>query len=471
MSHSITSTPGLIQFFSLCLFFVLFVLFVLKKRPAHSEILKSTPMGIGRKLIPICLIVILIASGNGHAAVLWEDEEEQQKLELNTALKWTSLLSREPDDPVLFPDRNAAVGLFRARFDVKYADAPLLDANFAYEHQMRGQTGGAASIGGNILPAGGKPFFRLTDLDWRVSRSGETFEWRHEIDRTLVSLHPSWGEVTIGRQAVGLGRGRLFSAVDMFAPFSPTEVDREWRRGVDGARAEYRLSDKTSVEGIGVFGTSWDESALLGRARGYVGPVDGELIFGKRGEDLLGAVVTSAAVLDAEVHAEAAFFDVPEDQPDGGFLGDDRLVAKAVFGASYTFNVGNGLTLLGEYHYSGFGIEDAEDAEDATRLLATDATLQERFLRGDTQTLGRHNLGFQASYPVNETVNAAFLTLTSARDGSGLLSPSVTWDARRNVTFLASAFAPWGPRPSGGALRSEYGGTPWSLFLQMNVYF
>jgi hypothetical protein len=413
-------------------------------------------------------LLAFLCAGKGHAAALWEDEEGQRKLELTTALKWTGLISRAPGDPVLFPDRNAVTGLFRARLDLKYAHAPLLDANIAYEHRMQGQSQGVSAIGRNILPDSGEAFFRLTQLDWQVIEEGESFLWRHEIDRALVSLHPGWGEITVGRQAIGLGRGRLFSAVDMFAPFSPTEVDREWRRGVDAARAEYRLSDRSSVEGIGVFGTSWDESALLGRVRGFVGPVDGELMFGKRGEDLLAAVVSSAAVFGAAVHAETALFNVPEDQPDGGLFGNDRLVAKAVFGASYTFNVGNGLTLLGEYHYSGFGIADAEDA---IRLLAADETLQQRFLRGDTQTLLRHNLGLQASYPVNETITAAVLCLISAEDGSGLVTPSVVWDVRPNVTFLASAFAPWGPGPSGGVLHSEYGGTPWSLFLQMNVYF
>lgn len=423
---------------------------------------------IGLKLISICLIASLFAPNIGHAAELWQDRETQAKLDLNTALKWTGLFSHTPDDPALFPDSNTAIGLFRARFDLKYEKAPFLDANFAYEHQMRGQSSAAAGIGGNILPSSGKAFFRLTQLDWQISRSGDSFEWRHEIDRTLVSMHPSWGEATIGRQAIGLGRGRLFSAVDMFAPFSPTEVDREWRRGVDAARIEYRLSDRSSVEGIGAFGTSWDESALLGRARGYVGPVDGEIIFGKRGEDVMGGVVSSAAVLNAEVHGEAALFSVPEKQPDGGLFGNDRLVGKAVLGASYTFSIGNGLTLLGEYHYSGFGFTDAKEA---IPILATDKTLQERFLRGDTQTLGRSNLGLQASYPVNDLLTASFLTLISAQDGSGLLSPSVVWDMRRDVTFLASAFAPWGLRPSGGVLQSDYGGTPWSLFLQMNVYF
>jgi hypothetical protein len=423
---------------------------------------------IGRTLVLMCMIAAFYPANIGHGAVLWEDEESQRILELNTSLKWTSLVSRAPDDPLLFPERNAAVGLFRGRFDLKYAQVPFLDANFGYEHRMRAQTQDAGGIGGRILSSGGKAFFRLTQLDRQISRRDDTFLWEHEIDRALIGLHPGWGEITVGRQAVGLGRGRLFSAVDMFAPFSPTEVDREWRRGVDGARIEYRPAETFSVEGIAIFGESWDESALLGRARGYLGSVDGEVIFGKRGEDLLAAVITSAAVFGAAVHAEAAIFDVPEEQPDGGLFGKAGLVGKALLGASYNFDVGNGLTLLGEYHYSGFGIKDAEDA---IRILSVDTALQKRFLRGDTQTLGRHNLGFQASYPVNNAVTAGVLILTSARDGSGLLSPSVVWDIRRNVTFLSSAFVSWGSRPSGGVLQSEYGGTPWSLFLQVNAYF
>jgi hypothetical protein len=63
----------------------------------------STSPRLGRKLALICLIAALSAAGTGHAALLWEDEEEQQKLELNTALKWTGLFSHAPDDPFSFP--------------------------------------------------------------------------------------------------------------------------------------------------------------------------------------------------------------------------------------------------------------------------------------------------------------------------------------------------------------------------------
>ena len=175
----------------------------------------------------------------------------------------------------------------------------------------------------------------------------------------------------------------------------------------------------------------------------------------------------SAAVWDAEVHLELAVFDTPEAQPDGGLFGKEDLVGKGVFGASYTFDVGNGLTLLGEYHYSGFGVKNIENA--VSRL--TDPAFQERYLRGDTQILGRHAIGLQLAYPINHTWTGALLALQSPVDGSGVVAPSLNWDFAENVSLVASGFIPWGEQPSDGRLTSEYGATPTSLFLQLNMYF
>jgi hypothetical protein len=280
-------------------------------------------------------------------------------------------------------------------------------------------------------------------------------------------LHPRWGEFTIGRQAIGLGRGVVFSAVDLFAPFSPLEVDREWRRGVDAIRVERRLTQTSSGELLSAFGRDWKNSALIGRARGYVGHADGELIFGKRAEDSLIGGTVSATVFNAEVHFELALFDTPEVQPEGGFLGNDHLVGKSVVGSSYTFDVGSGLTLLGEYHYSGFGVKEIENA--FARLA--NPVYQKRFIRGDTQILGRHALAGQLSYPFQDLWTGSFLVLQSPVDGSGLVAPSVSWDAAQNILFVASGFVPWGSEPVNGQLQSEYGATPASLFFQLNYYF
>jgi hypothetical protein len=399
---------------------------------------------------------------------LWSDEEGERKISLDTALKASTLASRAPDDPVLFPERCSAIGLFRLRLGLSVVPAKWVNGEIAYEHRARLVTEDAGTgAGGGILPSEADAPYRLTQLDWKLAEHEDTFLYRHEVDRALIALHPAWGEVTMGRQAIGLGRGVLFGAVDVFAPFSPLEVDREWRRGVDGIRIEYRATDTSSVEFLGAFGTSWDDAALLGRARGYLGDVDGALIIGKRAEDIMYAGTLSGALFDAEIHLELALFRTRKDHPDGGLFGEDDLIGKAVLGGSYTFDVGDGLTVLAEYHYSGFGLEDVKDA--AERFM--DSDFRERYLRGDTQILGQHALAIQLSYPITDEWNSSLLVFQSPVDGSGLAAPSLHWDVAQNFSLIVSGYVPWGARPSRGQLRSEYGATPLGLFLQLNLYF
>ena len=388
--------------------------------------------------------------------------------DLDYALKFTALGSRAPEDELLYPDRSSAVGLARVRFNLTGEYGELLNAELAYEHYGRFVTDDAGELAGaGILPSQAEAPYRASQWDWEIDGDDAEWSWRHEIDRAFVAVHPAWGEVAVGRQAIGLGRGALFGAIDIFAPFSPTEVDREWRRGVDAGRLEYRVSDTASAEVMGAFGEESDESAVLGRVRGYWGDVDAELVAGRRGEDDMYGGSLSAAVGDSEVHAEAALFETPEDQPDGGLFGESNIVGKAVVGASYTFDVGDGLTVLGEYHYSGFGMDDIESA--ATQF--TNDVFLTRYMRGDTQILGRHALAVQITYPFVETVTGSMLVMQSPEDGSGLAAPSLVWDAAASTSVVLSGLVPWGDEPVGGELRSEYGGTPASLTLQLSVYY
>jgi len=415
---------------------------------------------------PWFVLLVVVAPRCLTAVELWS-HEKGSKGDLDVAGKVTSLASHAPSDPILFPDTFSRTTLARLRLGLDVRHSDWMDSEFAYEQRARWLSGGSGlGAGGSVLPAEAPAPFRITQLDWEITADDDS-SYRHEIDRGLVALHPAWGDVTIGRQAIGLGRGTLFSAVDVFSPFSPLEVDREWRRGVDAFRAEYRLSTTSSAESIAAFGETWEQSAWLGRVRGYLGDIDGALIIGKRAEDFMVGTTFSAVVGEAEVHGELAVFDTPEAQPDGTLWGGDHLATKAVLGSSYTFNVGNGLTLLGEYHYSDFGVKDAEDA----LLRLQDPDFQRRYLRGDTQILGREALAAQLSYPFNESINGGFLVLTNPTDGSGVVSPSLRLDLDRNITLTTNLFVPWGTEPKYGQLRSEYGASPASLFIQAAIYY
>jgi hypothetical protein len=423
-----------------------------------------------RQLFAGLLAVIVLGLLNipAHAFEIWSDKEGERTVGLDVSGKWSSLTSHAPDDTMLYPKRDTWTELFRLRLGLNVQYYDWLSGELAYEQRAKwlsDKAGGSA--GGGILPSEAEAPFRIRQLDSEITEAKEVFFYRHEIDRAVAAFHLDWGEATLGRQAIGLGRGTLFSAVDVFAPFSPLEIDREWRRGVDAVRIEGHISDTSSVELIGAFGPTWEKSALLGRARGYFGNIDAELIFGKRAKDTMLGGTVSGTIGDAEAHAELAFFNTPETQPDGGLAGNDHQVGKLVAGGSYTFNIGNGLTILGEYHYSGFGVKDIDDA--TSRLLSSD--FLERFLRGDSQILGRQALAIQATYPFSHVWSGALLVLQSPADGSGVLSPSLTWDFSDNASLVGSIFVPWGDEPSAGTIRSEFGGTPLSLFLQLRVYY
>jgi len=432
-----------------------------------SRGVKQTALCItGPRLAALCLVATVGQSA--VAADLWSTADGTRALSLETSLKASVLGSWAPDDPLFYPDRRTGTGLGRVRLTLGGRWGQRFTTEVAYEHRARWLSNptGAGEGGGGILPPTVPATFRVGQLDWRVN-DGDTVGWHHELDRALVAWHPPWGEVTAGRQAIGMGRGVLFSAVDLFAPFSPTEADREWRRGIDAIRTEYRVAETTSVEMIAAFGTNRGESAFLGRVRGYLGSIDGEIIVGRRGRDEMIALVSSCTVAGAELHAETALFHIPEVWPGGGLFGNDHLVGKAVVGGSYTLDVGNGLTLIAEYHYSGFGLDSIEDA--AQRIA--DPEYQARFLRGDTQTLGQHTVGLQCSYSLGDSWRGAVLALQSPVDGSGLLAPTLVWDMAQNVSVVASVYLPWGDRPTNGTFRSEYGATPRGLFLQCSVYY
>ncbi len=380
--------------------------------------------------------------------------------DLSAALKGSLIVSRAPDAPMLFPERDAATSLWRLRLSPELKLGEHISITGAYEHRIRNAAADSA-VGLAVLPAEAPAPYRLTQLDWEIA-SGTAFAWHHEIDRLAVSGHFERLEVTAGRQAIGWGRGVLFSAVDLFAPFTVLEADREWRRGVDALRAEVSFTDKISADAVGAFGPSIDESVFAARARGYRGDVDLELIGGWRARDLMGGVTSSMAVRGAEVHGELALFRAPEPLPAGGQLGD-RGAVKAVIGGSYQFDVGHGLAVFLEYHYSGFG---APEASDVIALLA-EPSFRTRLERGDTQILGRHAITASATYEVSPELTTGLRWIQSPRDGSGILIPTANATLGDRLVIQTALYLPWGKAPVDLTLKSEYGTAALTGYVQV----
>lgn len=368
---------------------------------------------------------------------------------------------------LLAPEEDPATSLWRARLVLAaWLDAPELRGELAYEQRMRLEPAGEGTAGEVLLPSEVPAPFRIRQLDAVIADEPPRYSYRHELDRAFLRARAGALEATVGRQAMGLGRGVIFSGVDVLAPFSLLEIDREWRRGVDAARLELKVSDHASVDVVGAAGESWDESVLLGRARGYLGEVDGEIVLGKRAADGMLGATASALVGGAEIHGELVVFDTP-DAFGPRLFGRRDLVPKALAGGSYTVDVGSGLTLWAEYLYSGFG---GNDMRDIVRRFAQPAYVA-RLARGDLQTLGRHAGALRAAYAPTDTASVSATWLASLSDGSGVLAPSLVWTLSDQASVTVAAFVPYGAGPDAlGIPRSEYGGATAAGFLQLALY-
>ncbi len=410
-----------------------------------------------RYLVTLALQVTLPWTAAAQDAV----PDSPVSLTWRTSLKVGALLARAPQAPELFPDRSSTDTLWRIRTEPVATIGPRATVNIAYEQRIWWGSASGNTLTTTILPSSAPAPFRVTALDWSISDSSH-HTWEHEIDRLNVRVRLPRADLTIGRQAIGWGRGVMFGAVDLFAPFSPLEADREWRRGVDAVHADVKLTDHSSVDVVAAAGRRWSDSAIAARARGYAGSIDVELMAGRRGRDVFGGAATSAAIGDAAVHGEAALFAVPSVAAEGR-----EAVWKVVAGGSYRFPLGSGLLAYAEYHYSGFG---AVRPAEILPLLST-PSFQGRYLRGDTQILSRHAVALTGSYEQSPDLGWSGQWVFNPADGSGIIAPGFTFTLRDDASVGGHAYFPYGRTPIGTLLRSEYGSAPLAAFLQLRLYF
>jgi hypothetical protein len=409
-------------------------------------------------------LLFLFIYSSCPARDLWTDEEGDSSLKFNSALETFGFVSAPSSDPSL-ESLGASEALFgRIRFEAIYSEKSEIVLDAAYDNRMIGVNGSSLGISSALLTTYPVPY-RLTQIGGNLFQTGNSLDYE-ELDRASFAYQTKEINLTIGRQAIGWGRGTLFSAVDIFAPFTPLQLDKEWRSGVDAVRADIKTSATTSFDVVSAWGETWNQSALGVRFRGYEGNIDEELLVAKRAQDVMYGVTSSVVIGDLEAHGEFAVFQTPGDVANSGMLGDPDLVPKGILGFSNNFNIGTGLKILLEYHYSGFGVTNASDL---TALLANPDYLN-RIERGDTQITGRQALGFQASYDLDGFWHGNLEILQSLIDDSGVMVPSLSWDAGQNITVLGAVYFAYGATSINSLPQSQFGAVPPTFILEASFY-
>jgi hypothetical protein len=305
---------------------------------------------------------------------------------------------------------------------------------------------------------------RYLDLE-TVQNDGGKLSGSTQIDRFNFHTDHGSASLTVGRQAIGFGRISLFSPLDVIAPFSPDAVDVDVRPGVDAVKINSYFGLAGQLGGIAVFGDEKDHNSYLITAGQNIAKIDLLFLGGTlRGRSMVG-VGLAGEIGTVGLKSEISWYRGTDVGQSGGDLNNQYSVAALE--SWYRFD--NGLILLAEYLYNGFGSQDPQNYA----AVANSAPIKE----GLGFLLGRQYLLLGPSFQIHPLVTLNGLLIYNLKDDSMLLRPLFAVSLADNLQLDLFWSFTSGRKPSLNQLtglpvaRSEFGSLAESGGLFLRWYF
>jgi len=408
----------------------------------------------GQRVSVILLAVALLFPRSAAALTEYRSDDSAFSLRLSGYLK-TLVLGLDPSLP---GTEDAAEDFTRARLMLEGTFGAHLSFAVHYEHfavidQVKDTTAGLFAGGSST----GSQRFSLLPLDWTVKESGSLF-WQHELDRLNVRFSFPAADVVVGRQAISWGVGRFWNPADIFIAFSPVEIDREYKTGVDAVTARIPLGPSAQIETVyAAFGEDFRDHSAGARAQTTVRNFDLGMTGAKSFTDFVTGPFFDGEIRGAGIRGEFTFtHNTASPHPK-----EPRTFFRAVGSTDYRF--ANSLYALLEYYYNGFGTKDPEQYPALVN--------SERRARGENFNVGRHYLGSTLAYELHHLVNASLSTQWNLVDQSVLLGPLLVVSLSNEADLRTGAYFPFGTGLVGRRVKSEFGLYPTAYYLQLRLYF
>jgi len=362
------------------------------------------------------------------------------------------------------PDDGITAGVLRLLLDGDLPWKINYEANFYFE-LSRGPT----RLGANtfLTAASFTTPYRTPYLAWSFWTDGSV-TGQMAVDRLRFTKSFGPVDISIGRFPINHSVTFLFTPNDFFAPFSATTLNKQYKPGVDAVRVNVGLGQLSDLEVLGVLGSdpsgaaAWSRSALTARLETVLLGFHGSIIGGKIAERWILGGTIQGDIKGIGLRAEGNF-GMPDKNGDGHI--DGPLYGQVAVRVEHSWPWHN-VTVGGEYAYFSDG------AADPAGYLARAAL----FFPDELPYLGRHYAGVNGGIDLIPILNLGVVGLVNAADGSGITTLSLTYNASNEVDLSLGMLAGWGYRPRQAAdgsivVRSEFGATPITAFLQTTISF
>ncbi|MCH2171720.1 hypothetical protein MK489_13135 [Myxococcota bacterium] len=309
---------------------------------------------------------------------------------------------------------------------------------------------------------------------------GDHVEWRQRLYRGYVRYQHGAAEVSIGRQRIAWGVGRLWNPIDRFSALPPLTLEPNVVPGIDGIDARWNLDGFSYLQFVYSPGSRRDEQRWAARVHGVVADTDLSLLGGVFEDAPTVGMDLARNLGDGAVRLEAVYTD-PEHEvwkigdPAPGPLSDYWQVDVS---ADINLDVGTGLYLLVEYLYNGNALGFGRGRAGTLLPLfeATDVApvglppvvpgpyvtpgSAELFGSSRVVTSARHQMGFQMGYDLTPELRLDVISLVDFDGGSAVFFPLLAYTplGSLELTFGVQLFA--GPR------LSQYGSQDELVYLR-----
>jgi len=286
---------------------------------------------------------------------------------------------------------------------------------------------------------------RLFNLTRAFTDSGKTAAL-HRLDRLAVGFATDHVVMKFGRQVITWGNGLVFNVMDIFNPFDPAAVDKEFKTGDDMLYGQYLLSNGNDVQGVMVFrrdpftgdvesdqgslAFKYHHIAAISEYDGLVAQHYGDTLFGAGANYSIGGSVWRGDLMVA--------------------FTDDDTVPSLVTSISHSWTWrGKNVSGVAEYFYNGFGQSNGCYSLDC---LVENPELLKRISRGELFNLGRHYVALSAMIEVTPLFLLTPNVFLNVTDPSALVQVVFQNDLWENLLLWSAINVPI------GADGTEFGG-------------
>jgi len=286
---------------------------------------------------------------------------------------------------------------------------------------------------------------RLLDLTKTVKETDD-YILLNRLDRLFFSIKPSWGDITVGRQAVTWGNGLIFNPMDLFNPFAPSDTVRDYKMGDDliSIRFNSEFSGECNLlwvprRNIITGEVDFKNSSVAGKFHFFAGDIE---------IDVMGALHYNETVLglggtgylgDAAWRTDLIWSTLKDAKDRSGYF-------AFVINIDYSWIwLKKNMYALIEYYHNGLGKNSYTGA-------MLDCQVIQRVDRGELFGLGKNYLSGQIQVELHPLFNVYLSIINNIRDPSGIIQPRATWSMTQNSSLHFGANIFYGKKGS------EYGG-------------